>query len=199
MNRQKILILTVGILAVSVLGGFYLINRPSSDKLNNETEKSTLEQTIEDNFSSTMTTKSVQFGTLEEMEDFVYAINTITSEEEGISFIEDFLINSSFNKPELVIGCYKDTLRDDVIKLELLPVYDDSGYFNFEISGIEVKCTSKDDFNSYEASYVLTMLDKETNEKLYQFTRKDKFTLEKDMENIYITTYERNTVSSTKL
>ena len=199
MNKQKILILTIGILTVSILGGFYLINKPNSNELNNEVEKSTLKQTVEDNFTSTMVTKSEQFGTVEEMEEYVYTINTITSEEEGISFIEDFLINSSFNQPELVIGYYKNILRDSIIELELLPVYDDSGYFDFDVSEIDIKCTSKDDFNSYEASYILTMIDKETGENFYQFNRKDKFELEKEMENIYITDYERNTVNSKEL
>ena len=52
MNKQKILILTIGILTVSILGGFYLINKPNSNELNNEVEKSTLKQTVEDNFTS---------------------------------------------------------------------------------------------------------------------------------------------------
>lgn len=200
MNRKKIILgMTVGLAAVSTLIYFTLID--SSKELVLENTESSLETTIKENTEFTMEEKTVSFETAEEMLAYSDKINTIQSEEEGITFIEDFLIESTHNQPEIIIGKYAPQFRNTVIKNELFPIYDESGYFDFEIRDLEVSCIDKEEnkYEQFQATYEMIFIDKETREDFYSYTGKDTFNIYKDAGNIYISSYLKNATNQKEL
>lgn len=200
MNRKKIILgMTVGLAAVSTLVYFTINN--SSKELIVENTESSLETTIKENTEFTIEEKTVSFETAEEMLAYGEQINNIQSEEEGITFIEEFLIESTCNQPETIIGKYHPQFRNTVIKNELFPIYDESGYFDFEIRNLEVSCVDKEEnkYEQFQATYEMVFIDRETGEDFYSYTGKDTFNIHKDAGNIYILGYSKNVTNKKEL
>lgn len=200
MNRKKIVLgMTVGLATVSTLV-YFAINNSSKELILDNTESS-LESTIKENTEFTIEEKTVSFKTAEEMLAYSDKINKIQSEEEGITFIEKFLIESTNNQPETIIGKYDPQFRNTVIKNELFPIYDESGYFDFEIRDLEVSCIDKEEnkYEQFQAIYEMVFIDKETGEDFYSYTGKDIFGIHKDAGNIYILSYSKNVTNKKEL
>lgn len=200
MNRKKIILgMTVGLAAVSTLV-YFTITSSSKEVILNNTESS-LEVTISENTEFTMEEKTVAFDTAEEMLEYSDKINNIKSKEEGISFIEEFLTTSTHNQPELIIGKYDPQFRSTVIKNVLFPIYDESGYFDFEIRDLEVSCIDEEEnkYEQFQATYEMIFIDKESGEDFYSYSGKDTFKIYKDAGNIYISSYIKNVSNQKEL
>lgn len=190
MNRQKIILVVLGALVLTAGATMVFLNSGKEKVAEDTSIVDTLKSNINENVTFTEVEKTEEFETLEEMMEFAEKNNSISTEEEGIQFINDFLLKSSENRPELIIGSYQPYIRDAVIERQAFPIYDDTGLFDYDVSSIDITSTNEN-LTEYVANYRVTMISKSENVALVQFDSTDTFELTKENGKIYIKAYSR--------
>lgn len=190
MNSKKI-ILVIVIACVSITGVIYFINK-SKDNRENTTPKYTNTEVgdIKNNMLVERGSKSVEFDTFEELQEYTNTLNTI-SKEEATEFITSFLKASESNVIENIIPFYDELLWDTVISKGLFPAHDKTNSYSFSISDITI--SEGNDEDEYLAAYTLTLTDNASKEIYAELQREDKIKLNKIFETIKIEDYLRET------
>lgn len=193
MNSNKIILCIVaGCIATS---GLFLLfkNNSKNDVVTNEKIYSDSEtQEIINGIGVINSSKTSKFDSLDEVNEYIDTLNSISGPEEASDFIKSFLDACESNRIDNMVVFFNESYWGTVIQNQLVPAYDKTNTYSFKYSDLSVKPGSNE--NEFIANYTLTVTDNKTNKKHSQFYREDTFVLMKIFEDITIESYVRNTL-----